>query len=224
MTSPGAPQAVAYTQRAWHIGEKTYLNDGGFQAWGPEYWAAGADSPEGQREERNYTWGLDETSTPVTPRYIPGSRTAPWSTFEMDDSQIDKQPSPDQALFALDSDANTSAAGFSAPFFRPSLVDQPTHPMSPPNVLQPAAYPESDDSDDTIDRPPPDNPVGPPPNFVTREAGRRYLNPDQKANAARMRMIGNCWNCALLKYPVGRVPTRGLGKQALTELSSVILE
>jgi len=96
--------------------------------------------------------------------------------------------------------------------------------MSSRKVLQPTSYHESDDSDDTIDRPPPDNPVGPPPTFVAREAKQRNLKPDQKANAALMRTIGSCWHCAILKYPVGSVPARGVGKPPLTEVFSVMLE
>ncbi len=221
MTLSGISQAVAYTRTAWPTGETTYPNDGTFQSWFPEYCATGATPSQRQREERSYTWTPGDASVAATPRYAPGSRTEPWSTYEMDDSQVDKQPSPEEVLFALGSDA---APGSSASSCRPNLGNQPTHPMSPRDVLQPASCPESDDSDDTIDRPPPDNPVGPPPRFVAREARHRYLNPDQKANAALMRTIGNCWNCALLKYPVGSVPARGLGKQPLTEFSSVMLE
>ena len=213
LTLSGIPQAGTYSQTAWLTGKITYPDDRTSQSCLLDYCISGATPSALVWEERLYTGKPDEASTPVIPRYIPGSRPHPWSPYAMDDSQVDKQPSPEQLLFALGSDA---APGSSASPCRPNIGNQPTHPMSPGNVHQPASYIESDDSDDTIDRPPPDNPVGPPPQFVARRPGHRYLNPDQKANAALMRKIRSCWNCALSKYPVGRAPARGLGEQPLT--------
>lgn len=202
----------------------TYPDDRTFQSCLPEYCTSGASPPVSVWEERNYTWTPDKASTPVGPRYVPGSRTHPWSPYEMDDSQVDKQPPPEQVLFALGWDGNASAPGFSASSCRPNLVNHPKHTMSPRDVLQPKSCSESDDSDDTIDRPPPDNPVGPPPKFDAREAKQRNLKSDQKADAARMRIERSCWNCAIVKYRVGGVPLRGMGRPPLTEVFSVTLE
>lgn len=142
----------------------------------------------------------------------------------MDDSQVENEPPPEQVLFALGSDGDASAPGFPAWSCRLKLITQPTHAMSPRDVPQPELCSENDDSDDTIDRPPPDNPVGPPPKLDRKEAKPRNLNPDQRKKAALMRKVKSCWNCSFSKYSVGSVPANAVGRPPLTEVFSVTLE
>lgn len=153
-----------------------------------------------QGEKRSYTWDQDEQTAPAIPRYKPGSRTGPWSAYEIDDNHIRGQPSSEESLFAFEADGNALTSSPFGSSYCQAVTDQRTYPMSQPTTLSNASTIRSEDSHDTIDRLPPDNPVGPPPQFVSTRSRQRSLTPAQKANAAHMRIIGNCWNCVLLKY------------------------
>ena len=177
-----------------------------------------------QEEEQSYNGDQGEESMQAIPRYVPGSRTEPWSTYEIADNQIRGQPSSDASLFALEADYNESTWSAFGSSFHQAATDQNTHTMSQLTDLPTASIDQSEDSDETIDRPPPENPVGPPPQLHSRGSRQRSLNPAQRANAALMRLIGVCWNCALLKYPVGTLLLSRRRRPSLTASCSAMLE
>lgn len=194
-------QPVAYTQTSEYPGG-TYHTDGSTNysripdnisaAIAPMHWQ--------QEDRRRYTWDQGKQSVPAIPRYEPDSRTGPWSQYEIDNNQMRDQPSSEESLFAFGADVNAfTQSPFVTPHYQ-AVTEQCIYPMSQATALPTVTATESEDDHDTIDRPPPDNPVGPPPQFVSKGPKKRCLNPAQRANAAQMRNIRSCWNCALLKY------------------------
>ena len=200
-------QPSVSAQMPWHDVQTAYAGSKAEEFWPTDHWNAKMDFTASYGEEQSYTWDHNN-SLAVDPRYIPGSRVAPWSTYEMVNSVTQIQPSSEAVLFAFQADDNV------APRITPISS---SHQQSESSTV-------SDTDDETIDRPPPGNPVGPPPQFFMRKNKQRSLNPAQRANAKLMRRKRACWNCALLKYPV-KLPSLLVRKSvsSLTALCSVML-
>ena len=176
-----------------------------------------------QKVEPNYTWDPSERIIPMKPRYMPGSRTNPWSPYEMLDRHFQQQPSSDESLFALETSDNASLWAFAASSAAQVLMSPLRHPVSQLAATPSLSPIQSDECDDTIDRPPPGNPVGPPPQLLSQGTKQRNLTPAQREKAARMREYGTCWHCAILKYSVSATPAHDRSDELLTEDYSVIL-
>lgn len=160
--------------------------------------------PSGQPSGRtNNRWFNGDYPSLAVPRHVPGLE--PWSAYGMSDSRIEEQPSPEELLFGPSSESPflyTSLSNRRKPDVQLRRPSTSSHAFS---SSPPSGTSRSDRSDDTIDRPRPDNPVGPPPEFDAsggEQRRRRRLNTHQRANAALRRREGTCWPCALLKYPV----------------------
>ena len=161
-----------------------------------------------QKVEPDYTW---DPSEQLMPRHKPGSRTNPWSAYEMLNHHFQQQPSSDESLFALETsdDASLWASHASS---STQVLTPLRHPVSQPTATPSFSPSHSDECDDTIDRPPPGNPVGPPPQILSQGTKQRNLTPAQREKAARMREYGTCWHCAILKYPVSFIPAHDMSE------------
>lgn len=204
---PDTQQLNSFLRTSGHTYQEAFPDGGTILPLPSDQWAAGMMAQNRQRQEQSYRWDFNEQSELAEPRYLPGSRQEPWSTYQMLDSHIQAQPSSDVLLFEPEANSQIWLWKPSGSSSRQTVRDRNARSEFQPTATQSSPTSQSDDSDDTIDRPPPDNPVGPPPQFSEGRSRKRYLNPAQRAKAARMRKERSCWHCVILKYSVGVAST-----------------
>lgn len=149
-------------------------------------------------ENRGSDYGL-----PTLPRHMPGflAYEEPWSPWRMPTDQLQSLPPSDTSLFA------DLSAGIH-PRVKQSTLG--TGPVTGHMDLDTSTQ----SSDDTLDKPPSGDPVGPPPHDTSpstpqvaassssqhRKGGRKGpLNDKVKKNAKAMRFTRSCWHCVLMR-------------------------
>ena len=158
---------------------------------------------------------------PIThePRYLPysSSTSAPWSTYSLSDDQIRRRPHSDEVLFAPEQTIPSRVAHL-------EYIPQQTGGKITKHKENSKARLKNHGGQEyyleNVGRPPPGNPVGPPPSVsesyragdalspgtmieAQRKGGRHgRLDPQSREAAWKMRKIRSCWNCVFVRGKV----------------------